>query len=489
MKKNIVLILVAAIALAGCSDFLDIRTEGSMPSSGVDYSKPENIFLPVSAAYASMRLQEGEAQNYIAVMEVPSDDADKGSSEADGPTVAEFDNFTYGPGNNHIAAIWTIFYNIVSAANYAIESMDLYKEAITSEDGLIQVEQCRAEAKVIRAYAYWNLVRLFGTVPLIDKTMSATELASIKVSTAAELYKFIYKDLDDAIEGLPNSFPDYKTRYNKYTALALKAKVALYNKDWNEAARCADLVIASGRYSLQSRFADAFSVEAEGGSESLMEVESSALRQTSDPLPVNYYAFIQGPRGNKEPFQGWGYKVPSQKLVNWMDANGDAIRRKVTVLERGASADDEISSNCINPYYNGKVYTPREWNTRSYNAYGLEHNQRLLRYADVLLIFAEAMESGATYAATSGYTSATALNEVRNRAGLAPVAPSLDNILDERRAEFALEENRFFDLVRTGKAQEVLGPLGYTDKNKLFPIPSAQRELNTNLPQTPGYTY
>ncbi|MBQ6198576.1 MAG: RagB/SusD family nutrient uptake outer membrane protein [Bacteroidales bacterium] len=489
MKKNIILFVAAVIALAGCSDFLDIRTEGSMPSSGIDYSKPENIFLPVSAAYASMRMAEGEAQNYIAVMEVTSDDADKGSSEADGPTVAEFDNFTYGPGNNHISAVWTIFYNIVSAANYAIESMDLYKEAITSEDGLLQVEQCRSEAKVIRAYAYWNLVRLFGTVPLIDKTMSATELASQGVATTAQLYTFIYNDLDDAIEGLPNVFPDYKTRYNKYTALALKSKVALYNKDWAEAARCADLVIASGRYSLQSRFADAFAVEYEGGSESLMEIESSALRQTSDPLPVNYYAFIQGPRGNKEPFQGWGYKVPSQKLISWMDGRGDAVRRKVTVLERGANETDEISSNCINPYYNGKVYTPREWNTRSYNAYGLEHNQRLLRYSDVLLIFAEAMVNGAGITPESGYTADQALNEVRGRAGLGPVAANIDNILDERRAELALEENRFFDLVRTGKAQEVLGPLGYTAKNAVFPIPSAQMELNPNLPKTPGYTY
>ena len=490
MKKNIILLIAAVIALAGCSDFLDIRTEGSLPSSGVDYSKPENIFLPVSAAYASMRMAEGEAQNYIAVLEVPSDDADKGSSETDGPDVAELDHFTYGPGNNHISAVWTIFYNIVSAANYAIESMDLYKEAITSEDGKLQVEQCRAEAKVIRAYAYWNLVRLFGTVPLIDKTMSSTELASVPVSTAAEMYQFIYKDLDDAIEGLPNAFPDYKTRYNKYTALGLKSKVALYNKDWNEAARCADLVIASGRYSLQSRFADAFSVEYEGGSESLMEIESSALRQTSDPLPINYYAFIQGPRGNKEPFQGWGFKVPSQKLINWMDANGDVIRRKVTVLERGTNETDEISSNCVNPYYNGKVYTPREWNTRSYNAYGLEHNQRLLRYADVLLIYAEAMVNGASITPESGYSADQALNEVRNRAGLAPVAATLDNIIDERRAELALEENRFFDLVRTGKAVEVLGPLGFTaNKNEVFPIPSAQRELNSALPKTPGYTY
>ena len=266
--------------------------------------------------------------------------------------------------------------------------------------------------------------------------------------------------------------------------------MALYNKDWNEAARCADLVIASGRYSLQSRFADAFAVEYEGGSESLMEIESSALRQTSDPLPVNYYAFIQGPRGNKEPFQGWGYKVPSQKLISWMDGRGDAVRRKVTVLERGANETDEISSSCTNPYYNGKVYTPREWNTRSYNAYGLEHNQRLLRYADVLLIYAEALANGASITSESGYSADQALNEVRSRAGLAPVAATLDNILDERRAELALEENRFFDLVRTGKAVEVLGPLGFTaNKNEVFPIPSAQRELNSALPKTPGYTY
>ena len=126
MKKYIIITLAAAIALTGCSKFLDIRMEGSMPSSGIDYSKPENIFLPVSAAYASMRLAEGEAQNYIAVMEVPSDDADKGSSDSDGVTVLEYDNFTYGPGNNHISAVWTIFYNIVSAANYAVESMDRY---------------------------------------------------------------------------------------------------------------------------------------------------------------------------------------------------------------------------------------------------------------------------------------------------------------------------------------------------------------------------
>lgn len=463
-----------------------------MPSAGLDYAKTDNVFMPVSAAYASMRLSEGWAQNYVGVMEIVSDDADKGSTEADGPTVGQLDNFTYGPDNNNIEAMWNYFYNISSAANYAIESMDKFDEGITSESGLAMVKECRGEAKVIRAYAYFNLVRLFGTVPVIERTMTAGELASMPASKADDVYKFVYKDLDDAISVLPESFSDYKGRYNKYTAMALKAKVALYRKDWKEAARLTDLVIASGKYSLMSRFKDAFNVENEGGNESVMEIESSDLGQTTGGMPLCYYGFIQGPRGNREPLQGWGYKVPSQKLVDFFDSRGDAVRKSVTLLVRGTKTPegDEISENCVNPYYNGKVYVPSRYNTRSFNAYALDHNMRIIRYADVLLMFAEAMAQGAGISPVSGYTAEQALNEVRSRAGLSATSATLDNIYDERRAELALEENRFFDLVRWGKAAEVLGPLGFkAGKNELFPIPSAQRQLNGNLPATPGYTY
>ena len=491
MKKSIIIIL-AAFAAISCNSLLDIRTEASMPSAGLDYSKPENIFMPVSAAYASMRLSEGWAQNYVGVMEIVSDDADKGSTEADGPTVAQLDKFTYGPDNNNVEAMWNYFYNISSAANYAIESMDKFAEAITSEAGQQTVTECRGEAKIIRAYAYFNLVRLFGTVPIIDRTMTADELATANAKQPEEVYTFIYKDLDDAIAVVPDSHSDYKGRYNMYTAMALKAKVALYRKDWNEAARLTDLIIASGRYSLMNRFKDAFNVENESGAESLMEIESSDMGQSTGGMPLCYYAFIQGPRGNKEPFQGWGYKVPSQKLIDFFDARGDVIRKKTTLLVRGETTPegDLVAETCTNPYYNGKVYVPTRTNNRSFNAYGLDHNMRIIRYADVLLMFAEAMANGAAITATSGYSAKTALNEVRSRAGLAEADATLENIYDERRAELALEENRFFDLVRWGKAAQVLGPLGFTaGKNEVFPIPSAQRQLNPFLPATPGYTY
>ena len=493
MKAKYSLILLSALlVLTGCRDFLDIRTEATMPSSGMDYSKTENIFLPVSAAYASMRLGESEALNYMALLEIVSDDADKGSSPDDGPAVKEFDEFTYGPENEHIGYIWGIFYRMVSAANYAVESMDKFGEAITSEDGLRQVAECRAEARLIRAFAYFNLVRLFGTVPLIDRTMSSEELASIPASTAAQVYQFIYEDLDAAIATLPDSYVDMPGRYTKYTAMALKAKVALYNKDWSEAAREADAIIASGRFSLMAKFRDAFSVEHENGPESLMEIQSSDMGQTSGAMPICYYGFIQGPRNGDEPLQGWGYKVPSQALISFLDGRGDAIRKSVTLLERGTTTPegDVISDLCANQYYNGKVYVPSRYNTRSFNAYGLDHNMRLIRYAEVLLIYAEALASGAAVTPASGYTAAQALNEVRARAGLPATTATLEHIYDERRAELALEENRFFDLVRWGKAAQVLSPLGFTPgKNELFPIPSSQRQLNSQLPATPGYVY
>ena len=372
MKAKISSLLAVSLIACACTDFLDIRTEATMPSAGMDYSKTENIFLPVSAAYASMRLAEGEALNYVAVLEVASDDADKGSAADDGPAVKEFDDFTYGPQNEHIEYVWSIFYRMVSAANYAVESMDRFREAITSDDGLRQVTECRAEARLIRAYAYFNLVRLFGSVPLIDRSMSSEELAAMEVCPVPELYRFIYEDLDAAIATLPDSWPDMPGRYTCYTARALKAKVALYNKDWNEAALQADAIMASGRFSLIPVFRDAFSVEYENGPESLMEIQSSDLGQTSGAMPICYYAFIQGPRNNPEPLQGWGYKVPSQALVKFLDGRGDAARKAATVLVRGTTTPegDEISTLCANPYYNGKVYVPSRYNQRSFNAYG-----------------------------------------------------------------------------------------------------------------------
>jgi hypothetical protein len=124
------------------------------------------------------------------------------------------------------------------------------------------------------------------------------------------------------------------------------------------------------------------------------------------------------------------------------------------------------------------------------NSYGRNYNIRLIRYAEILLIMAEDLVQGGSGAFESGMSAQTALDMVRARVNLPSVPATLENIYDELRAELCMEEDRFFDLVRTGRAVEFMGPCGFkAGKNEVFPVPYAQRQLNPNLDPTPGYVY
>ncbi|MDR3185129.1 MAG: RagB/SusD family nutrient uptake outer membrane protein [Prevotellaceae bacterium] len=490
--KKIIPIIAMLLAALSCSEFLDIRPEGTTEAQGTDYSKSENMFLPVSAAYASLRNYAAHSFPYISVFEISSDDADKGSEATDGPNQKDIDEFKHTPATAILNEIWGGFYDIVSAANYAIEQMPLFEAAQQDATNKNYARQCAAEAKVIRAYAYFNLTRMFGRVYIANKTCTAAELAALPQATTAQLYEFIEKDLEEAIPALPPSYSkEWAGRITSYTALGIKAKVHLYQAEYDSVAACAGRIIASARYDLLPDFKTVFRAEGENSRESLFEIQSTTLGLTAGEAPYITYAYIQGPRGNQPGnMQGWGFCVPSQKLINFFAARGDNTRAAVTLLRRGTKTaeGDSISSRCSNPVYNGKVYTPSGENKWSYNGYGFNHNVRILRYADVLLMYAEALVRGSAQPAGVTMTGTDALNKVRERVGLAPVPLTTDNVLDERRAELALEEDRFFDLVRTGRAAAELAAKGFQPgKHEVFPIPSAQRQLNLNLNQNTGY--
>lgn len=490
--KKFITATISIIALCSCSSFLDITPEGTNPSTGIDYTKAENIFKPVSAAYASMRTYGSHDMPYIAAFEITSDNADKGSTPEDGPEILEMDEFKFGAANSLINSLWVGYYDIVSAANNAIFQMSRFYEAQENADNKKYVLQCEAEAKFIRAYAYFNLLRVFGNIPIIDKVMTAEELADTKQATPESVYAFIESDLAEAVRLLPESYSKaFSGRVTKYTAHALKAKVHLYKNDYDSVAVNAGKVIASGRYSLLNDFRQVFSIDGENSMESLFEIQCSDLGQSSGNAPYFEYAYHQGPRNNKPSnMQGWGFCTPSQDLINFLTGRSDEVRMATTLLYRGSTTPegDFISNDCTNPVYNGKVYTPSSYNDWSYNGYGFDHNVRILRYSDVLLMYAEAIARGTAEYAESTHTGQSALDWVRSRVGLEPVALTVDNVLDERRAELALEEDRFFDLVRTGKAAGVLGTKGFkAGKNEVFPIPAQQRQLNLNLKQNNNY--
>ena len=490
--KPIIKIIISVLLVASCSEFLDIRPEGTTPAEGIDYSKSENIFKPVSAAYASMRSGNVHAFPYICAFEITSDNADKGSSPEDNPTALALDKFTYDASNSIINDLWVGYYDVVSAANNAISQMPLFREAIQNAQTQVTIDQCEGEARVIRAYAYFNLARLFGTVPLVDTVMTADQLASLRQTSREDIYQFISSDLDYAISVLPVAYPSsYAGRITSYTARAIKAKAMMYAGNWNEVAKLTDEIITSGRYGLLTDFREVFSIDGENSKESLFEIQSSTLGGITGTAPYIEYAYVQGPRGNSPSnMQGWGFCTPSDDLIAFYQSRDEVVRPATTLLYRGTITPegDEIKASCTNPVYNGKCYTPSIYNNWSNNGYGYDYNVRVLRYAEVLLMYAEALLNGAPVG-ESGLTADQAVNLVRNRAQLQPLSGvTLQNVWDERRAELAMEEDRFFDLIRTGQAAEVLSSYGFTSgKNEIFPIPANQRQLNPNLVQNPGY--
>lgn len=491
--KKILVIIVFAAAITACEDFLDIRPEASIPSLGTDYTKAENIFLPVSAAYASLRNYGAHVFPYIGAFEIASDNADKGSSPEDNPPMKEIDDLTYQSNNGLLNDLWTGYYNIVSSANYAIHQMPLFVEALQNSTDKQLAIQAGGEAKTIRAYAYFNLTRLFGRVPLIDTTLTSEQLASVPQSLTAELYTFIERDLREAVEVLPVTYTrEWAGRITRYTAMGIKAKVHMYMQQWDSVASLTDRIIRSGQYGLLTDYREVFSMNGENSRESLFEIQSSTLGNSTGDQTYLEYAYVQGPRGNfPSNMQGWGFKVPSQNLIDFFNARGEIIRPSVTLLYRGTKTPegDSIKVTVTNPVYNGKVYTPSIYNRWNFNGYGFDYNIRVLRYSDILLMFAEAKVRGATFPTQSGLTADEAANLVRRRAGMADLAGvTLQQIWDERRAELAMEEDRFFDLVRTGQAVTSLASKGFTaGKHEVYPIPAPQIQLNPNLTQNPGY--
>jgi starch-binding outer membrane protein, SusD/RagB family len=490
---KIVLILLVTLQFTNCEDYLELRPEATIPTLGMDYSKSENIFLPVSAAYANLRQFGAHVFPYIGAFEIASDNADKGSSPEDNPPMIEIDNLTYESNNVHLNSLWVSYFNIVSGANHAIHQMPLFEEALPDSGDKLYARQSQGEAKTIRAYAYFNLARLFGRVPLIDTILSQEALAAASQASTGELYNFIEKDLREAIAVLPDFYSsEWAGRITRFTAMGIKAKVHLYQSDWDSVAYLTDRIIASGRFSLLNNFREVFSLDGQNSSESIFEIQSSTLGRTTGGAAYMEYAFVQGPRGNTPSnMQGWGFSTPSQNLIDFFDERGEVIRPATTLLYRGTVTPegDSIRTIVTNPVYNGKVYTPSYLNRWSFNGYGFDQNVRILRYPDILLMYAEAIVSGATVPLLSGLTADEAVNMVRRRAGLSDLTGvTLQDIWDERRAELAMEQDRFFDLIRTGQAQAALSHKGFTiGKHEVYPIPAAQMQLNPNLTQNPGY--
>ncbi|MFT2008330.1 RagB/SusD family nutrient uptake outer membrane protein [Pontibacter sp. 13R65] len=503
---GLTLALVAVTSvLPACKDFLDRDPQGEYTEETYPYPEgagPYDQFL--FAVYSELRSFNVHSQSFIAITSIRSDDADKGSTPSDGGSNAiDMDNFPVTVNNGFADDMWKGYFNLVSRTNIAIDQI-LNNEAITATPE-VKV-QSEAEARFMRAYAYFMLVRTYGRVPLITEVFDDPAAQSnVPQSNPAEIYAQIENDLQFAAANLPVSWdPLFIGRATSGAANGLLAKVYLTQRKWSQALGAANMVIMSGQYDLSTPYDRIFREEGENSRESVFEVQATASRTFPEVNGVQY-APIQGIRGAGVWNLGWGWNTPSEALAAAYEPGDPRRARTILFTSTTTEANEGLTIygektplGLPNPRYNHKVYTNPARRTATGSQGGWWMNVRILRYADVVLMYAEAAnELGQTQEALDKLEMVRARARNGNAAILPPVtttdqAELREAIRHERRVELGMEHDRFFDLVRWGIAREALHAVGKTNFNEnrdvLLPIPQNQIDISRGvLTQNPGY--
>jgi len=497
--RTTIICFSALILSSGCKKFLQQEVPGAFPEQ--DFYKTDND--ATQAVYGVYDMMQAHYNNNWAslymIKTLLSDECNAGGSDAgDQPGYQTLDNFNFDATNDKVRDAWRMCYFTIYRANKVINRVD---PSSTLRQRLI------AEAKVLRAYNYFELVSLWGDVPLVLNDIPPAQYTSTGRAAKASVYTQIEKDLNEAIAVLPlksNYSAADKFRVSKGTAQALLGKVLLFQQKFADAAVQLEAVITSTQYSLAPSVGAAFSRNFEFGQESLFEISYTNQRSYDwgnfpwgGAPESNIHIQLMGPRSDyytKAPADslngGWGFVLPKQKLWDAYINAGDVTRRRQTIMSAG-----ELSTgggNWSNPgAYDYEGFFQRKYGSFSSQTGGpiaeLNYgtNWRHIRYADVLLMAAEAYNKSGNDTKARGY-----VNTVRARSGLAPVASSttalFSDIVKERQLELAFEGVRFQDLVRWGMATTELGSLGFNAKHNLLPIPDYDVKTG-GLLQNPGY--
>lgn len=526
MKRILFAITLAAGAMmSSCSGFLEEPVLGKQDYD-LAFDSEEKCKQELNGCYMSIMWLDGwwQIQKFMSAGDMCTDDMWMGNTSQDAGDYRDLAHYTGNTTNaaNDCQNFWQYRYKGIFRCNASIQNLP--KAPI---DEALK-KRMLAEAKFIRAYLYFDLARNFGGVPLIFDVAMPSDIKGIRRATQAETYAQAEKDLKEAIPDLPKSYDGSDVgRVTSGAAEGLLGKVYLYQEKYQDAATQLKKVIDSGMYELLPDFGEVWSVDHNNSKESLFEI------QTNSNISYNlgiHLCVLQGSRNDG----GWAWGQPTSNLEKaFLDA-GDKIRLKWTIIKTGATEvpgdphwtkdnpypiepKDQKSARCTR-----KVYIPYDKRPAPYDANHNPLNYRILRYADVLLMYAEAENQLGNDAEARKY-----LNMVRARVDLPAVTSSGKQLRDairlERRLELALEDNRLYDL-RRWKGDDgqpmithVMGPNGsfvkynletstdqYEKSNQkensnkgqsfvaprdlLFPIPISEITLSGgSIEQNPGY--
>lgn len=486
MKKQLYSLSLAVLLLSvipSCTkdnDFLDKSPNGVLSTTNF-YKTQADAEAAINASYTI--LLDFWVKNIAFEKDIISDDAVKGQG-VDLAALTNMDNLNFNATDGANQALWGIYYKGVYLTNLVLDYVPNIEMDAAVKNRIL------GEAHFLRAYYYYNLVIRWGGVPLMTTTIDAEQSPS--KASVEDSWAFITTECIKASELLPwkNEYDATNIgRADKGAALALLGNAYLFQQQWDNAFDAYAQVINSGIYQLEPEFGNIFKPEFDNGSEVVFETQTKG----GEFAYGNGFNFWVRPRNGSTIF-GLGFCMPTQDLVDEFE-EGDP-RLRYTVIRQGDIISDEISTipfesawapetgmNC------GKYVVGVEVGG---NAERHEQNQKNIRYAEVLLGYAEAaFRTGNTGEAVAK------INLVRERArgGNNSVLPDISEsddifaaIVHERRVELALEGKRYFDLVRWGLAEQELGSLGYQPARKgLYPIPQTELDVNPNLVQNTGF--
>lgn len=482
--------LTFGFLLSGCSDFLDLTPQGS-ENSGNYFNSKENGIYAVNGIYDMLQLDEGAGPDgqWMAhhhdffVGDLISDDSEKGSNDADFSSLIKLAGGTGTAVDEQVGAFWIHGFWGVSRANYAIEGLS----KATWDNALRN--RLMGEALFLRSYFNWYLVRMYGPIPLFTASVQPSDFGKIQRSSVNQVYTQIATDLLEAIKLLPerSQYPISETgRATKGAARSLLARVYMYqigtDKDnqsvtWQNVYDLTFDVIKSGEYKLMSNYAKLWETENKNSEESVFEIQFGIGSSDAAPgsIGTNFYNF----QGNRKDDSGWGFNNPTTDLVNEFEEGDPRLSCTVYgehfnngVLYGEKKKYDRLEQG--SDYLSRKAALP----VKPAQSKASDRNIKIIRYADVLLMHAEAC----CHLTGKEGEAREKLNLVRERARnssycmgyaegkkdysarpsttdnlLVDVKASvtgqalLDAVWHERRVELALEQIRFYDLVRTGR--------------------------------------
>lgn len=508
MKKNIFKILFALLIVvvsSGCSDdFVDVDPIGKI--NGDDYlTTREEAETVLYGVYDLMHWNYNRPWHSAFFLKVlPGDAANAaGGNSGDQSQLQQIDDFEHVSDNASITGVWQGYYRTIGLANVLIEALE--EGDINSKEAIL------AEAKFLRAYSFFELVTLFGDVPLRIETPESPAEFPLAKSSKAEVYAQIESDLKAAIEYLPlKGSQDHVFRVSKGAAQAVLGKVYVFQEKYSEASLIFDDVISSGQFELEDDYGNVWDKSTEHGKESVLELSFvSTEKYDWGNFPwggrpeSNIHAQLMGPRGDGVfdvaaigISNGWGFNLPTQKIGQAFENSIGDLRMASTLISENdliAAGGSVTTPDGGIHDYEGYIRLKYVTNTADTDGpiadlnYGI--NWRLIRYSEVLLLAAEAYHKN-----NQDSKALIELNKVRNRAGLGDETVTGNDlfmaIVKEKQLELAFEGQRFWDLVRWGMAETELSSYGYSSKNGVYPIPLDEINLNEALSpsdQNPGY--